>query len=61
MKNKLKIFGFLLSFIFLSCSSFNEFGLRRNNFDIEKIKPNKNESVYGIIDTSKIYKLVKIN
>ena len=55
---KLIILSFLI--LFVSCSSFNEFGSRRNKLSIEKIKPNVNDEAYKIIDTSKIYKLVNI-
>lgn len=60
MYKKLKISSLLLCFIILSCSSLNEFGVRRNKVSLERIKPNNNDDVYKIIDTSKIYKLHNI-
>lgn len=45
----------ILSFTILNCSYKNEFGQRRNKFDIKKIKPNSDENVYNIIDTTKLY------
>lgn len=62
LKKKYNLFLYLVAFssILLSCSHLNELGQRRVNFNIEKIKPNKNNRAFEIIDTSKIYKLVDI-
>jgi hypothetical protein len=57
---KMKLITLSIVLLLLSCSSFNEFGLRRSKLNIEKIKPNNNDEAYKIIDTSKIYKLVNI-
>ena len=60
MENKIKVIIVSLTLIFISCSSSNEFGSRRNKYNLQKIIPNRDENAYQIIDTSKIYKLVKI-
>jgi hypothetical protein len=39
----------------LNCSSLNEFGNRRNSFDLGKIKANSDPKAHSIIDTSKVY------
>ena len=46
--------------LLLSCSHRNEFGRDRINFNIQKIKPNTDENVYKIIDTSLIYYEISI-
>ncbi|WP_131494669.1 hypothetical protein [Flavobacterium aquatile] len=56
----LYIFIFLVSIITQSCSHLNEFGQRRVNFNFERIKPNKDNQAYEIIDTTKLYKLIAI-
>ena len=58
MINKDKFILIILSSIILSCSYKNHFEQNRVNFNIERIKPNSDEKVYTIIDTSKIYKEV---
>ena len=60
MNKTILILGVLLCFVVISCSHLNEFGVRRNNFSFEKIKPYENDEVYKIIDTTKLYKLVSI-
>ncbi|MBQ0787166.1 MAG: hypothetical protein KBT69_06685, partial [Oceanihabitans sp.] len=55
MSKKLFPLLIVLSFIYLGCSSLNEFGKRRNGFNLEKIKANSDPKAYSIIDTSKVY------
>ncbi len=51
----------LISICFLtSCSYRNEFGRDRVKFNVQRIKPNTDETVYRIIDTSKIYYEISI-
>jgi len=50
----------ILSFLLLGCSYKNEFGQNRNRFNFEKIKPNNDDQVYSIIDTTKLYREVSI-
>lgn len=60
-KKKMKQIIILISICFLtSCSYRNEFGRDRVKFNIERIKPNTDETVYRIIDTSKIYYEISI-
>lgn len=54
MKFKFLLITFCI--LFYSCSHLNEFGVRRNNFSIEKIKPNESNEAFKIIDTTKLYK-----
>jgi len=51
---------FALSSTILSCSHLNEFGQRRVNFNLERIKPSKDNLAYEIIDTSVLYKKVDV-
>ncbi|ESU20208.1 hypothetical protein FEDK69T_30220 [Flavobacterium enshiense DK69] len=46
--------------ILISCSHKNEFGQNRVNFNLKRIKPNTDNSVYNIIDTTKIYYEISI-
>ena len=50
----------IITLIGLSCSSTNDFGQRRIGFHYEKIKPNSDPKAYSIIDTSKVYRYLKI-
>ena len=61
LKRIYQFFCFIaLSAILLSCSHLNEFGQRRVNFNLDRIKPNRNKLAYEIIDTSKVYKKVDV-
>jgi hypothetical protein len=60
MKLKNIITLLILSVGIVSCSHKNEFGQRRINFNIHKIKPNSDNNVYRLIDTTKLYLEVSI-
>lgn len=60
MKLKKIIFLLILNVGIISCSYKNEFGQRRINFNIHKIKPNTDDNVYKLIDTTKLYLEVSI-
>jgi hypothetical protein len=47
-------------YILVGCSHRNDFGQNRVNFNLERIKPNTDESVYNIIDTTKIFSEISI-
>jgi len=48
----------LCFFSILSCSHYNEYGRKRVNFNLERIKPNSDPKAFTIIDTTKLYKKV---
>ncbi len=53
-----KIIAFFLGFLFLGCvATRNEYGKLRFMESKFSIKPNTNENVYKLIDTTKIYEL----